>query len=36
MRVNTGLKNPIPGPEAYIEKPPGDQELIKIAADLIG
>jgi CheY-like chemotaxis protein len=34
--VNAGLKEPVPDPEAYIEKPPEAQELIKITAELIG
>lgn len=34
--VNARLANSIPGPEAYIEKPPEAEELLKIAASLIG
>jgi len=34
--VNARLKNPIPDPDAYIEKPPEAEELIKMAATLIG
>ena len=34
--VNARLKNPIPDPDAYIEKPPEAEELIKMAAALIG
>ena len=34
--VNARLKAPVPDPEAYIEKPPEAEELIKITADLIG
>ena len=34
--VNARLKDPIPDPDAYIEKPPEADELIKMAAALIG
>jgi CheY-like chemotaxis protein len=34
--VNARLENPIPGPDAYIEKPPEAEELLKMAARLIG
>ena len=34
--VNARLKDPIPDPDAYIEKPPEAEELIKMAAALIG
>jgi two-component system phosphate regulon response regulator PhoB len=34
--VNARLKDAIPDPDAYIEKPPEAEELIKITADLIG
>ena len=34
--VNARLKDPIPDPDAYIEKPPEAEELIKMAATLIG
>ena len=34
--VNARLKNPIPDPDAYIEKPPEAEDLIKMAAALIG
>lgn len=34
--VNARLQAAIPDPEAYIEKPPEAEELIKITADLIG
>jgi two-component system phosphate regulon response regulator PhoB len=34
--LNARLKKPIPDPEAYIEKPPEAQDLIKITAELIG
>jgi CheY-like chemotaxis protein len=34
--VNARLQAAIPDPDAYIEKPPEAQELIKITADLIG
>ena len=33
--VNARLKDPIPDPDAYIEKPPEAEELIKMAAALI-
>ena len=34
--VNARLESSIPGPEAYIEKPPEAEELLQIAASLIG
>jgi len=34
--VNARLQAAIPDPEAYIEKPPEAEELIKITVDLIG
>ncbi len=34
--VNARLKEPIPDPEAYIEKPPEAEDLIKMTARLIG
>ena len=34
--VNARLKEPIPDPEAYIEKPPEAEDLIKMTASLIG
>ena len=34
--VNARLQETIPDPEAYIEKPPEADELIRIPADLIG
>ena len=34
--VNARLENSIPGPEAYIEKPPEAEELLQITASLIG
>jgi len=34
--VNARLEKPIPGPDAYIEKPPEADELLQIAARLIG
>ena len=34
--VNARLKDPIPDPDAYIEKPPEAEELIKMADALIG
>lgn len=34
--VNARLEKPIPGPDAYIEKPPEAEELLKMAASLIG
>ena len=34
--VNARLKDPIPDPEAYIEKPPEAEDLIKMTAALIG
>lgn len=34
--VNARLQETIPDPEAYIEKPPEADELIRITADLIG
>jgi two-component system phosphate regulon response regulator PhoB len=34
--INARLQAAIPDPDAYIEKPPEAQELIKITADLIG
>jgi CheY-like chemotaxis protein len=34
--VNARLQAAIPDPDAYVEKPPEAQELIKITADLIG
>jgi len=33
--VNARLDSPIPGPEAYIEKPPEADDLLKMAAFLI-
>ena len=34
--VNARLENPIPKPEAYIEKPPEAADLLKMTASLIG
>jgi len=34
--VNARLKKPIPEPDAYIEKPPEAEDLLKITAALIG
>jgi CheY-like chemotaxis protein len=34
--VNARLEKPIPGPDAYIEKPPEAEELLQTAARLIG
>ena len=34
--VNARLKNPIPDPDAYIEKPPEAEDLLKMTATLIG
>jgi CheY-like chemotaxis protein len=34
--VNARLKDPIPDPDAYIEKPPEAKDLLKMAAALIG
>jgi CheY-like chemotaxis protein len=34
--VNARLDEPIPRPEAYIEKPPEAEELLKMTASLIG
>ena len=34
--VNARLKEPIPDPEAYMEKPPEAEDLIKMTASLIG
>ena len=34
--VNARLGKPIPKPEAYIEKPPEAEDLLKITASLIG
>ena len=34
--VNAQLKNPIPDPEAYVEKPPEAEELLEVATALIG
>ena len=34
--VNVRLEKPIPKPEAYIEKPPEAEELLQMAARLIG
>jgi len=34
--VNARLEKPIPKPEAYIEKPPEAEELLKMTASLIG
>jgi hypothetical protein len=34
--VNARLKDPIPDPDAYIEKPPEAVELLKVTTDLIG
>ncbi|NNL74943.1 MAG: response regulator [Desulfobacterales bacterium] len=34
--VNVRLKDPIPDPEAYIEKPPEAEDLLKMTASLIG
>ena len=34
--INARLKDPLPDPEAYIEKPPEAEELLKMATALIG
>ena len=34
--VNARLKHPIPDPDAYIEKPPESEDLLKMTAALIG
>ena len=34
--VNARLKDPIPDPDAYIEKPPEAEDLLKITTALIG
>ena len=34
--VNARLKDPIPDPDAYIEKPPEAEDLLKLTASLIG
>jgi CheY-like chemotaxis protein len=34
--VNARLKDPIPDPDAYIEKPPEAEDLLKMTASLIG
>jgi CheY-like chemotaxis protein len=34
--VNARLQDPIPDPEAYIEKPPEAEDLLKMTAALIG
>ena len=34
--VNARLKDPIPDPDAYIEKPPEAEDLLKVTAALIG
>ena len=34
--VNARLKKPIPEPDAYIEKPPEAEDILKMAATLIG
>ncbi len=34
--VNARLKQPIPEPDAYIEKPPEAEDILKMAAALIG
>lgn len=34
--VNARLKDPIPDPDAYIEKPPEAEDLLKMTAILIG
>jgi CheY-like chemotaxis protein len=34
--VNARLKTPIPEPDAYIEKPPEAEDILKMAAALIG
>jgi CheY-like chemotaxis protein len=34
--VNARLKDPIPDPDAYIEKPPEAEDLLKMTAALIG
>jgi CheY-like chemotaxis protein len=34
--VNARLKDPIPDPDAYIEKPPEAEDLLKMTATLIG
>ena len=34
--VNARLKDPMPDPDAYIEKPPEAEDILKMAATLIG
>jgi CheY-like chemotaxis protein len=34
--VNARLEDPIPDPDAYIEKPPEAEELLKVTTALIG
>ena len=34
--VNARLKDPMPDPDAYIEKPPEAEDLLKMTASLIG
>jgi CheY-like chemotaxis protein len=34
--VNARIKDPIPDPDAYIEKPPEAEELLKVTTALIG
>jgi CheY-like chemotaxis protein len=34
--INARMKDPIPDPDAYIEKPPEAEELLKITTALIG
>ena len=34
--VNARLKDPIPDPDAYVEKPPEAEDLLRIATSLIG
>jgi hypothetical protein len=34
--VNARLKEPIPDPDAYMEKPPEAEDLLKMTATLIG
>jgi hypothetical protein len=34
--LNARLKDPISGPEAYIEKPPEAEDLLNLTATLIG
>jgi two-component system phosphate regulon response regulator PhoB len=36
IMVNARLKQPIPDPDAYIEKPPEAEDLLKMTAALIG